>query len=187
MNHELIEDQVLEKVNDLTSCEYSHCRFLTCDLSGKDLSAVVFSDCEFKSCNLTMAGLSKSSFRNVLFQDCKLTGLRFDQCNPFLFEVRFSNCQLDLSSFFGMKLKKTRFENCKLIEADFTQSDLTEAMFQNSDLDRAIFNNSILAKADLRTSENIMLDPERNNLKKAKFSLRSLPGLLAKYELFVEE
>jgi hypothetical protein len=43
-----------------------------------------------------------------------------------------------------------------------------------------------LKKADLRTAYNYHIDPESNKLKKAKFSLQGLPGLLDKYGIDIE-
>lgn len=71
-------------------------------------------------------------------------------------------------------------------EVDFTQSDLTEVVFDNCDLAGARFENTIIEKADLRTSFNYSIDPELNYIKKAKFSLTGLPGLLEKYGIEVD-
>ena len=51
---------------------------------------------------------------------------------------------------------------------------------------QAVFAYTNLEKADLLNSINIVLDPENNKIKEAKFSLASLPGLLGKYEIKVE-
>ena len=59
-------------------------------------------------------------------------------------------------------------------------------MFDNCDLARAIFANSILEKADFRTSYNFSIDPEINKIKKAKFSLTTVSGLLGKYDIEIE-
>ena len=50
----------------------------------------------------------------------------------------------------------------------------------------AKFENSILEKADLRTSRNYLIDPELNKIKKAKFSIHGIAGLLAKYDIEIE-
>ncbi|OQA01530.1 MAG: hypothetical protein BWY70_00347 [Bacteroidetes bacterium ADurb.Bin408] len=44
-----------------------------------------------------------------------------------------------------------------------------------------------LEKADLRTAFNYIIDPELNHIKKARFSLRGISGLLAKYNIDIEE
>ncbi|WP_435357676.1 pentapeptide repeat-containing protein [Emticicia sp. SJ17W-69] len=80
-------------------------------------------------------------------------------------------------------MKATKFKNCKLHEADFNETDLTAAIFENCDLAGAIFEKTILEKADFRTAFNFSIDPELNRIKKAKFSLTSIKGLLDKYNL----
>jgi hypothetical protein len=45
------------------------------------------------------------------------------------------------------------------------------------------FSNTNLEKADLSTSINFSIDPEKNKLKKAKFSVSGLVGLVAKYNI----
>ena len=69
---------------------------------------------------------------------------------------------------------------------DFTESDLTGAIFSNCNLTKSLFDNTILEKADLRTAYNYSIDPENNRVKKAKFSVPGLPGLLDKYDLEIE-
>ena len=70
-----------------------------------------------------------------------------------------------------------------MIEVDFTESDLTGALFKECDLEKAIFQRSILENADLKTSYNFTIDPEKNRLKKAKFSKENIRGLLEKYNI----
>ena len=113
-------------------------------------------------------------------------GLHFENCDPFLFEVDFDNCFLQLSSFYKLKLKKTRFKNSNLSEVDFTEADLTNSLFDNCDLDAARFERTTLEKADLRTSRNYSIDPELNKIKKAKFSIHGISGLLDKYDIEIE-
>jgi uncharacterized protein YjbI with pentapeptide repeats len=98
----------------------------------------------------------------------------------------FEDCQLNLSSFFKLKLKNTRFIKCSLHEVDFTEADLTSSVFENCDLQRTIFSNTILEKADFRTAFNYSIDPEVNRIKKAKFSLPGVLGLLSKYAIEID-
>ena len=58
-------------------------------------------------------------------------------------------------------------------------------VFKNCDLTRAKFEFSILEKADFRTANHYSIDPERNKIKKAKFSAQGLIGLLEKYGIEV--
>jgi uncharacterized protein YjbI with pentapeptide repeats len=93
---------------------------------------------------------------------------------------------LNHSSFYKTKIKKTLFQNSQLQETDFTECDLTNSVFDKCDLMNATFDNTILEKADLRTSYNFSIDPERNNIKKAKFTLQGVPGLLNKYDIDIQ-
>ncbi|CAN5768147.1 hypothetical protein BH10BAC3_BH10BAC3_24650 [soil metagenome] len=133
-----------------------------------------------------MAKLAGAALRDVKFKDCKMIGLHFESCTPFLFEVQFENCQLNLSSFYPMKIKKMNFLNCGLQEVDFTGVDLTSAIFNNCDLASATFDKSLLEKADLRTAYNYTINPELNKIKKAKFSLPGIAGLLDKYDIEID-
>ncbi len=166
--------------------EYDNCEFTNCQMRELDLSGYIFADCLFKDCDLSMSTLLNTAFSNVKFMNCKLLGLQFDQCHAFMFSVRFELCQLNLSSFYQRKLKKGWFKDCQLHEVDFTEADLNKTIFDNCDLNSAIFDRTNLESADFRTSFNYTLDPDLNKVKKARFSLQGLPGLLGKYDLRIE-
>ena len=51
---------------------------------------------------------------------------------------------------------------------------------------RATFSHTILEKADFRTSFNYSINPEINRIKKAKFSLIGIAGLLDKYDIEID-
>lgn len=133
-----------------------------------------------------MAHIKQTTFNDIFFVGCKMLGLRFDLCNDFLLSFRFKGCTLNLSSFYGLSLKKTIFENCKLLEVDFVETDLTGSTFDGCDLQRAIFDRSILERSDFRAAYNFSVDPERNKVRKAKFSRDGVVGLLGKYDIVVE-
>ena len=137
-------------------------------------------------CNLSLANLTKVLFNDVQFRDCKMLGLRFDTCNNFGLSFNFEQCILNHSSFYQAKLKKTTFQNTQLQEVDFTECDLKNVVFDNCDLARALFENTTLEKADFRTAFNYAIDPENNRIKKAKFSLVGVSGLLHKYDIQIE-
>jgi fluoroquinolone resistance protein len=115
-----------------------------------------------------------------------MLGLHFDSCNEFGLSFSFENCILNYSSFYKTKIKKTSFKNAQLQEVDFTECDLTESLFENCDLSRATFDNTVIEKADFRTSYNYSIDPEINRIKKAKFSIHGISGLLEKYDLIID-
>ncbi len=51
---------------------------------------------------------------------------------------------------------------------------------------RTLFENTILDKTDFRTAYNFSIDPSINRMKKARFSVSGLPGLLSKYDIEIE-
>jgi uncharacterized protein YjbI with pentapeptide repeats len=116
-----------------------------------------------------------------------MLGLRFDTCNGFGLSFSFDGCQLNHSSFYKTKIKKTIFKNSHLQESDFSEADLTGAVFDDCNLTQAVFFHTILEKADFRTSYNYSIDPEINRIKKAKFSIWGIPGLLDKYDIEIDK
>jgi fluoroquinolone resistance protein len=173
-------------INKFSAGDYENCRFINCNFAEANLSKITFIDCVFDTCNLSAANINVTSFQETSFINCKMMGLRFEDCNQFLFTVSFTGCLLNLCTFYKVKIKNTRFINCSMQEVDFTEADLTAAELDNCNLLQAVFDNTILDKADLRTAINFSIDPERNKLKKAKFSATALSGLLHKYDLIIQ-
>jgi fluoroquinolone resistance protein len=185
-----IEDQTFEQL-DLASAPvrgntYENCAFQNCIFTEADFSEVRFIDCSFENCDLSNVNLSETAFRGVTFKACKMLGLKFEHCNPFLFAVRFEDCQLNFSSFYQCGLQKTVFQDCSLHEVDFAGADLAAADFSESDLNGAVFDDTVLDKADLRTAKNYSIDPNQNSIKKARFRPEGLIGLLWQYDIEVE-
>ena len=190
MNQAAVQEKKLSKVDfskqGRVTDNFEDCTFEHCSFSKTNLSNIIFSECTFIGCDFSIAALAKTVLRGACFKECKLLGLHFEQCNNFIFTVDFENCILDLSCFYKLSLKKTRFRKCSLHEVDFTECDLTGALFEHCDLSGAKFDRTVLAKADLRTSFNYAIDPERNRLTKAKFSAAGIAGLLGKYNIEID-
>lgn len=186
----MFEHKIFEKINYTESLmnkgEYENCKFINCIFFRSDLSSIIFRDCEFNDCDFSLAKMKNTVLNDVKFLNCKLLGLQFNECNNFLLSVYFENCQLKLSLFYKLKLKKTKFKNCNLQEVDFSEADLTSSIFENCDLQRATFNNTNIEKVDFRSSYNYSIDPEINRMKKARFSRMGIAGLLDKYNIEIE-
>lgn len=186
----LTEDNVFDRQDfrqkSLPKGEYEYCTFTNCDFSNSNLSEIKFLECVFSGCNLSMVKLGVTVFRDIEFVNCKMLGLNFEHCSEFGFSVSFTDCILNHSSFYKRLVKNTVFKNCKLVEVDLTDADLTNAVFDNCDLANAKFENTNLEKADFHNSFNYTIDPEINRIKKARFSLSRLPGLLSKYNIEIE-
>ena len=190
MSQAFIQDQNFDKLDytqePLAKGEYENSTFTNCNFEETNLNDIKFISCDFHDCNWSLAQLNGTVLREVKFRDCKMLGLQFETCNDFGLSFSFENCQLNHSTFFQMNIKKTIFRNCQLREIDFSESNLTNVVFDNCDLAQAIFINTVLDKADFRTAYNYSIDPESNRLKKAKFSILGISGLLDKYDIVIE-
>ena len=182
-----VEGEVLKSINfqdqPLTKGDYESCRFEACVFSNSDLQFINFIECEFIDCDFSTANINQTAFKEVSFTNCKMLGLRFDSCNTFLLEMKFDQCQLNLSSFYKLSLKGIHFKNCELQEVEFVESDLSKSLFDDCDLNGAVFENTNLEQVDMHSSYGYNIDPENNNIRKGRFSLEGLPGLLVKYQL----
>lgn len=183
------EEKVFENIDYTTirfaTGDYDLCRFINCNLHEVNLSLSRFVECEFVNCNLSMAKLGETVFNTVHFKACKMLGLDFRLANSALFTVSFEDCTLDFSSFQKKNLKKTIIKNCSLKQVEFIETDLTSAVLDNCDLADAKFERSVLEKADLTTAFNYSINPEVNKMKKAKFSLQGIHGLLDRHGIVI--
>jgi uncharacterized protein YjbI with pentapeptide repeats len=185
----LHENKTFEKVdfaNQVTqNKEFEQCTFRHCDFSQLVLANNVFSDCSFVNCNLSNVNFNNASLKNVAFKDCKLLGIIFSEVKDFLFNIHLENCNADFASFANKKMSKTKFINTSLKDVNFAGTVLNNALFDNCNLENALFNKTNLKEANLETSYNYIIDPELNDIKKCRFSLNGLMGLLAKYDIVV--
>ncbi|WP_317899677.1 pentapeptide repeat-containing protein [Aurantibacillus circumpalustris] len=112
--------------------------------------------------------------------------MNFANAKDFGFEVHFENCNLDYASFDKKKMNSSTFKACKIHNGNFTQADLSKSKLDNCDFYEALFSNTNLSGVDLRSCHNFIIDPELNKIRRAKFMLSSLPSLLQRYEIIVE-
>lgn len=181
----IIENQNIDEVSKYGT-EFDNYLFKDCDLSNSALSNYKFIDCVFDNCNISMTKLSDTVIRDCEFNNCKMLGVNFFECNDFIFTCKFDNCIMKYASFKNMSIKGFSFNNCNMDEVDFFAANLSGSILKLCSLHRAIFSDTNLEKADLSTAINFSIDPDRNKIKKAKFSRLGLSGLLDKYHLVIE-
>ena len=190
MNLPFISDKTFENQDfsqtRLEKGEYENCVFVGCNFSEGYLDNQNFMECEFVQCDLTNANIKYTIFKEIVFKGCKMVGLHFEDCNDLLLSVQLEGCNLTLCSFYGLSLKSTPFHDCILLEVDFTETDLSKAVFSHCNLEKTIFEQTNLSGANLSSSFNLNMDPERNQLRKTRFSKDNLVGLLKKYDIVVE-
>jgi uncharacterized protein YjbI with pentapeptide repeats len=172
--------------NDIKYRDYENCVFTKCDFTLCDFQTVTFIDCTFFECNFKDTKINYVSLRGAFFTKCDFTNVNFAMTDQIIYDFGFQDCLLDYAQFYALKLKKMKFINCSMVSVDFMKADLTEVLFDNCNLRLAVFSETVANKADFTTSYNYIIDPERNKIKKAKFSLDGLVGLLAKYDIVVK-
>lgn len=184
------QDRTFEKVSysgqQVYDRSFERCTFIRCDLARSDLKKSRFVECVFVACDLTMVKLTGVRMQQVVFRDSKLLGVDFSACSEMLFQVAFDGCVLDHSVLTGMNLRRTRFDHCSMKGVDLERADLGEAVLRECDLLDAVFGATQLRGADLTAAYNFRIDPERNLVKGARFSLQGAVGLLLKYGVLIE-
>lgn len=188
MNKSKRAKEELRNINFLLSENYREkfesCEFINCQFP--DLSQLIFIDCSFSNSDFSNLKTVNSRLQNVSFFECKLLGLNFSGAIDFALELHFEKCILDYASFDRKKLNKSSFKNCKIHSANFTQADLSKSTVINCDLYESVFANTNLSSVDFTSNANFLIDPEINNIKKAKFLTKDLPGLLYRHDIIIE-
>ncbi len=131
--------------------------------------------------------MSSTSWNHVHFEGCKMTGITFSGCNRFTFSVAFSRCQLQYASFQGLNMQGVFFHDSQLDEADFSECNLKKVDFSGSRLERALFLHSNLEEADFSLATGYTIHPTENQMKKARFSVQGLHGLLEGFGIEIVE
>jgi uncharacterized protein YjbI with pentapeptide repeats len=185
----IFDDQIFDKfdISQGLHHEFTNCTFRGCDFSNESFGQAELTDCTFVSCNLSMVTFGNTVLNNVKFNDCKVMGVDFSKCSKFLFSVSFEKCVLNYSVFLKNDLKNTIFKRCILQETSFIETNLNSAKFLDCDLTRATFDRANLEKADLSTSRNYIINPEINKLKKTKFSMPDVLGLLSNLDIIITD
>ena len=178
-------DALIYKENAINLKEFECCSFTNCNFSQSVFVAVTFIDCTFTNCIFSGAKINYVAFRNARFKDCEIKEVNFAMCDKLIFEVHFTNCVLDFSKFYTLKLKGTTFTNCSLIAIDFMAADLTNVIFENCDLYKSEFAKAIANKANFKTSINYSINPKTTKIKKAVFELKGIKGLLDAHDIVV--
>ncbi len=147
--------------------DFERCTFIGCDFAEASFLGVAFIDCVFKDCNFREAKINYVGFRDVHFTQCDFTGVNFAMCDALLFAFGFTECTLDYTKFYSLKMPATVFSSCSIVAADFMAADITGVRFDNCNLHKSVFIDTIANKTDFSTAYNFTLDPEKNKLKKA--------------------
>ncbi|MFT6987486.1 MAG: fluoroquinolone resistance protein [Psychromonas sp.] len=162
--------------------EFDGCTFKRSDFSEVLFKKCTFIDCNFSNCNLSNIKIAYSKFLDVTFDECKMIGIdwtkaswpSFDLCSP----IKFYNCIINDSYFFGLNLNEIVIESCKAHCVDFRSANLSDANFSYSDFSESLFSQTNLTGADFSESINYNINIFHNEIKRAKFSRYEAVSLL---------
>lgn len=167
---------------EINSKVFENCTFNECDFSEAIFNNCKFVDCMFIKCNLSVIKIITSKYTDVSFDECKVIGVDWTKAlwpdislsSP----LKFQNCIISDSSFFGLSLRKIVIQASKAHDVDFRESDLGEADFTKTDFSNSLFGKTNLASADFTEACNYLIDVYDNEIKNAKFSRYQALGLL---------
>jgi fluoroquinolone resistance protein len=188
-------DQVFEDLRQehdrVDSSEFQDCVFIRCVFTETVFQKCRFVNCVFQQCDLSLMGMEESSFSSVRFEDSKVIGINWAQADWTLYRRResleFYRCAISHSTFIGLRLPGIQIQECVAADVDFREADLSGANFAGTDLVKSMFGQTNLSKADLSRARNYALDPSKNNLKQAKFSLPEAMALLYALDIILTE
>lgn len=171
---------------DLGGTTFNECAFVDCAFINCDFRNVALSNCEFKNSNLSNMPMTHAKMSEVLFIQCKLVGLDFSACKKLLFSIKLDACIVQMCNFSSLKMVGLSFGMTELNECDFYEANLAGTDFRGCNLQGSLFENCDLREADFRNAFNYLIDPNKNQVKKAKFSMPEALSLLAPLELVIE-
>ena len=187
-------DKVFTNINvsktHLTHSAFEGCQFKGCDLSDTTIEHCKFVDCEFISCNVSMAQFKFSAFSEVVFDDSKLVGINWTQVKwpniRLTSPIKLYRSNISQSSFYDLELTEISIEDCKAHEVDFREADLSCGIFSQTDFSGSLFMHTKLHGADFRDAINYYIDPNQNEINKAKFSMPDAINLLQAFDIEIE-
>lgn len=172
--------------SDLSNMRFEDCDFVDCQLIDCNLRNASFNNCSFTRSNLSNSPADLCLWGEVLFSECKLIGIDFSNSKKLLFSIRFDDCQLTMCNFSKLKLTETIFKGSQVKECDFFEADLQSADFAGCDLEGSVFESSDLREADFANASNYKIDPTKNKLRHARFSMPEVLSLLEFLELEID-
>jgi fluoroquinolone resistance protein len=175
----------------LLDSEFYDCHFEACAFAESVFQNCRFVGCTFEGCDLSLAQLPGSAFSATRFLDSRVIGVDWTQADwsgvSLGQPIGFERCALSHSTFIGLSLPGIQIKDCLAADVDFREADLSRADFSGSELEQSLFANTNLSKADLRTTRNYHIAPEKNVLKGARFALPEAMSLLYNLDIDLSE
>ena len=150
------------------------------------LHGIILLDCRFTGCDFSLSAFANTAMDGVTFSGCKMSGTSFGERNStHRLSASFTECIFDNAVFLHITADAV-FRQCRMHDTVFESCNLKGVLFDACDMQGSSFTDNDLRNADFLTSFGFTIDPETNRLNGARFSQSSLPGLLAKYRIKIE-
>jgi len=160
-----------ESFNDVV---FENCAFESCNFSDTRFYKCKFVDCSFIASNLSNTNIDYSKFFDVSFNSSKLVGIDWTKADwprfAFTSPIKFNNCIINDSSFFGLNLSELELKHCKALDVDFRSGNFSKANFNFTDFTSSLFMKTNLREANFSEAENYTIDIFNNDIKGAIFS-----------------
>lgn len=158
----------------IKKAEFEECAFVSCDFSETFFHSCKFIDCRFEDCNLSLVKLTNTKISGSDFISSKMIGIDWSMCDwksllsseP----IKFTNCTLNDSSFFGLMLDRLVMKECTARDVDFRSGSFQRANFSYTDFKGALFGHTHLEYANFTDAKNTQIDVRTNHLNGAMFS-----------------
>lgn len=184
------EDQTFTQVRmdgvEIASSVFSDCTFVRCSFAKTSFRSCRFLNCVFQHCDLSLARVPNAFLSGVRFEDSKTVGVSWPDAKwsgKIQEPLVFARCVISHSTFNGLQLKALKLLDCLAVDVDFRDANLSGADFSGTDLAESLFSNTNLPGADFGKARNYSINPGRNILTRAKFSLPEALALLYSLEI----
>ncbi|WP_101758679.1 pentapeptide repeat-containing protein [Oceanicoccus sp. KOV_DT_Chl] len=171
----------------LSGKEFDGCTFKGCNFSDATFNKCKFVDCEFSHCNLSVINIAYSKFSDVIFDECKVIGVNWSNAAwsslSLSAPIKFHQCIINDSSFYGLSLTEIVIEQCRAINVDFREGDFSDANFSYTDFSGSLFHKTNLSRADFSEATDYDIDIYNNIIKGAKFCRLEAVRLLDSLEV----
>jgi uncharacterized protein YjbI with pentapeptide repeats len=166
----------------ITRSQFYDCTFTECSFAETELLKCRFSNCVFEGCDLSLMRVTDSAFSDTRFLDSKVLGVNWTladwSTNLFGEGLIFQKCSINHSTFIGLQLKGISIVDCVASNVDFRETDLSKSNLSGTEFSESLFISTNLTEADFRDAINYAINPAKNMLTRAKFSLPEAMSLL---------
>lgn len=179
-------DQAFKEVRleraKIVSSEFHDCVFFRSSFVESAFRRCRFVDCMFTECDLSLMRVPESRFTSTRWESCRMIGVNWAEADwpkaGLAGPIGFFKSAISHSTFLGLALPGMKIKDCVAMDVDFREADLSGADFGGTDLSQSLFGHTDLSEADLSRARNYHIDPSKNALRQARFSLPEAMSLL---------